>query len=199
MQPGSEKPKEPLLSVRGEKVGLGAWLPEHFEAWMEAIHDPETNIYSDGGFVMPDRQREAHLLEETTRNGGANFAIYALPEERFVGLCGLFKVDQKRGTATFGITIIDKAYWGKGYGTEAARLTLDFGFRFLNLHNIMLDTTEFNQRAIRAYQKAGFKLIGRRRQANPLAGKRYDQVFMDCLATEFEPPTPGWFRLPDND
>ena len=194
MSENTNGPKKPVLSVRGKLVGLGAWLPEHFEQWLEAIHDPELNIHSDGGFAMPVREREAEIFEATAKNG-ANFAIYALDEMRFIGACGLFRLDQEQQTGEVGISIIDKNYWGKSYGSEALRLVVDYGFRFRNLHNIWLDTTSFNQRAIRAYEKAGFKLVGRRRQAVALAGKRYDQVYMDCLRSEFESPKPGWFEL----
>lgn len=189
------KNDEPVLSVRGKLVGLGSMLPQHLDAWLKAIADPELNIYSDGGFALPSREKEAALFEGTQKGGGANFAIYALPEEKFIGIGGLFQVEQLHQFASLGISIIDKTYWSKGYGTEAVRLIADYGFRFLNLHNIELKTLGYNQRGIRAYEKAGFKHIGRRRETIALAGKRYDLVQMDCLATEFEPPEPGWFKL----
>ncbi len=191
----AESENKPLLSVRGNKVGLGSWLPEHFELWMAGLHDVELGLYSDGGFAMPNREREAEIFATSAKSDRANFAIYALPEEKPIGSVGLFGNDPHRQLGTFGITIWDKSYWGKGYGTEAVKLTLDYGFRFMNLYNIMLDTSGFNARAIRAYEKAGFKVIGRRRGANIVAGQRYDQIFMDCLASEFVPPEPGWFKL----
>ncbi len=189
------KVKTPRLSVYGSKVGLGEWLPDHFEMWMQAIRDPEINLFSNGGFAMPNREKEAEIFSSTTKNGGANFAIYALPETKPIGVVGLFGINQIKQTGMLGITIFDKNYWGKGYGTETVRLVADYGFRFLNLHNIMLHTSGFNQRAIRAYEKAGFKIIGRRREAELMVGKRYDQIYMDCLVTEFESPKPGWFEL----
>jgi RimJ/RimL family protein N-acetyltransferase len=181
--------------VRGSKVGLGSWTPEHFELWMEALHDPEFGMYSDGGFAMPNREKEAEIFEGTAKSGGVSFTIYALAEMRPVGVAGLFGISHLRRTGMLGISIFNKNYWGQGYGNEAVKLVVDYGFRFMNLHNIMLDTSAFNKRAVRAYEKAGFKIIGRRREANPVAGKFYDQIFMDCLSTEFESPKPGWFEL----
>ena len=187
--------KAPVLSVRGSKVGLGSWLPEHFELWMEAIHDPEFNLHADGGFAMPNREKEAEMFDSTAKSGGASFTIYTLAEMLPIGGAGLFGINHLQRTGTLGISIFNKNYWGQGYGTEAVKLVVDYGFRFMNLHNIMLDTTGFNERAIRAYEKAGFKIIGRRREAILVAGKFYDQIFMDCLSTEFESPKPGWFEL----
>ncbi len=89
-------------------------------------------------------------------------------------------------TAEFGIMIGEKECWGKGYGTEATRLVLDYGFSSLGLHNIMLRAFSFNERALRAYRRAGFREFGRRREAIRLGGQAYDDVQMDCLATEFK-------------
>jgi hypothetical protein len=62
----------------------------------------------------------------------------------------------------------------------------------LGLHNVMLTVLEFNQAGIRAYQNAGFKEFGRRRQSHLSGGKLWDEIQMDCLSTEFERPvTPG--------
>jgi hypothetical protein len=86
-------------------------------------------------------------------------------------------------------TLIDETdRWGKGYGTEVTRLMLDYGFTALGLHNIMLTAFSFNERGLRAYTRAGFREIGRRREAFRLGGQAYDVVYMDCLAAEFKSP-----------
>jgi RimJ/RimL family protein N-acetyltransferase len=63
---------------------------------------------------------------------------------------------------------------------------LDYGFNVLNLNNIILKVYSFNIRAIKSYEKVGFKLIGLRRQARIFGNKKYDEIFMDILAEEFE-------------
>jgi RimJ/RimL family protein N-acetyltransferase len=65
---------------------------------------------------------------------------------------------------------------------------LDYAFTVLGVYNVWLDTPAYNAGAIRAYEKAGFREIGRRRGARTLAGTRYDVVLMDCIAGEFVPP-----------
>jgi diamine N-acetyltransferase len=65
---------------------------------------------------------------------------------------------------------------------------LDYGFAALGLHNILLHVYSYNERGIRAYTRAGFREIGRRREALRLAGQAHDIVYMDCLATEFQSP-----------
>jgi RimJ/RimL family protein N-acetyltransferase len=190
-----ENEKTPFLSVRGKLVGLAQWSEEYLDRWIASQQDPSITLFSDGGFLLPVREQEAQMLEWMKKREAYAFAIYALENIQLIGSCALFNISHRRQCADFGISIFDKNYWSKGYGTEATRLTLDYGFRFLNLHNISLDTMDYNKRAIRAYEKAGFKIIGRRREVIPIDGKRYDQIYMDCLATEFESPEPGWYRL----
>lgn len=85
-----------------------------------------------------------------------------------------------------GIFIGDKDYREKGYGTEAIRLILDYGFNYLNLNNIKLDLMEFNERALACYKKCGFKEYGRRRKCRFINGKYYDVIEMDILSEEFK-------------
>ncbi len=115
-------------------------------------------------------------------------AIVDLKTERLLGNAGLHFINHINCTAEFGIFIGDAEFRSKGYGTEATKLILDFGFNVLNLHNIMLKVYAYNQGGIGCYQKVGFKEIGRRREAKIIAGTMYDEVFMDILATEFESP-----------
>ena len=100
----------------------------------------------------------------------------------------LLSLEPHFNSSEFGLLIGEKECWGKGYGTETTRLMLDYGFTCLNLHNIMLRAYSFNERGLRAYRRAGFQEIGRRREAIRLAGRVHDEVLMDCLATEFESP-----------
>ncbi len=88
-------------------------------------------------------------------------------------------------TATLGIFIGDKDYRNEGYGTEAIKLILDYGFNYLNLNNIKLDLMSFNERALKCYIKCGFKEYGRRRNCKYINGKYYDSIEMDILANEF--------------
>lgn len=84
-----------------------------------------------------------------------------------------------------GIFIGEKDYLSKGYGTEAIRLILDFGFNYMNLHNIKLELISFNERALKCYKKCGFVETGRTRENVFVNGKYYDTISMDILSNEF--------------
>jgi RimJ/RimL family protein N-acetyltransferase len=82
----------------------------------------------------------------------------------------------------------------KEIGTDATRLALDWAFNMLGLLNVMLETYEFNEQARRAYERAGLRVIGRRRDAVSVLGRRWDSILMDATAAEFESPVLGKLR-----
>ena len=104
----------------------------------------------------------------------------------FIGNCGFFDIDWQNRVAEMGIHIGEKDFWDKGFGTNAMRLLLKHGFENLNLHRLWLRVYEPNQRAVRAYEKAGFKLEGKFREGQFLEGKYVDVIIMSVLQTEWQ-------------
>lgn len=84
-----------------------------------------------------------------------------------------------------GIGIGEREYWSKGYGTDAMNVILRFAFDELNLYRISLNVFEYNQRAIRSYEKVGFVVEGREREFLRRAGRRWDMIFMGLLREEW--------------
>ncbi|HEY6313269.1 MAG TPA: GNAT family protein [Streptosporangiaceae bacterium] len=66
--------------------------------------------------------------------------------------------------ATLGIAL-GREYIGHGYGTDAMRVIVGYGFREMGLHSIQLSVAAFNPAGIRAYEKAGFVEEGRHRES----------------------------------
>lgn len=77
-------------------------------------------------------------------------------------------------------------YQDSGYGTEAVRWTIDWAFRRANMHTVHLGSVEYNKRAHRCYQKAGFKLDGKQRQCHWHDRKFYDLYLFSILEDEWE-------------
>ncbi len=105
-----------------------------------------------------------------------------------IGGCGFFNLDGRNRCAEFGIMIGEKRCWNQGYGTDTVRLLVSHGFNTLNLHRIYLRVLENNPRAIRAYEKVGFILEGRQRQAEYKDGRYVDLLVMSILKDEFKEP-----------
>jgi RimJ/RimL family protein N-acetyltransferase len=114
------------------------------------------------------------------------FMIRTLADDRLIGFIGLDGIRWTHGDTFVGIGIGDPEYRGNGYGTDAMRLILRYAFTELNLHRISLDVFEYNLRAIRSYEKAGFVVEGRQRQALSRDGRRWDVIYMGILREEWE-------------
>jgi RimJ/RimL family protein N-acetyltransferase len=187
----ADAPSPPIVNMRGKRVALG---PLHrdllplIERW-----DNDFRTADLGGDDPRPHSTESiaagwEPLLRGERPDWIGFAIYALPDLRPIGIANIRDFTNPHGTAEFGITIGEASNRGRGFGTEATGLLLDYAFTILGVHNVWLDTPAYNTAAIRAYEKVGFRQIGRRRGARTLAGKRYDVVLMDCIADEFVPP-----------
>ncbi|MDX1435215.1 MAG: GNAT family protein [Anaerolineales bacterium] len=114
------------------------------------------------------------------------FMIHTLEDDRPIGFVDLGYRFWQQGNAWVGIGIGDRDDWSKGYGTEAMQLLLAYAFDELNLHRVSLGVFEFNPRARRSYEKAGFKVEGRERAFINRDGRRWDVVIMGILRHEWE-------------
>jgi RimJ/RimL family protein N-acetyltransferase len=114
-----------------------------------------------------------------------SFGIRTLDTGRLVGFTGLDGDFFPHGEAFVGIGIGERDFWGKGYGTDAMKVILRFAFRELNLRRVALDTFEYNPRAIRSYEKAGFIHEGRALEFLWREGRRWDLIFMGILREEW--------------
>ena len=106
-----------------------------------------------------------------------------------MGNCGFINTDWENRSAEIGLHIGEKKYWDQGFGTKAMRLILKHGFDSLNFHRIYLRVFETNQRAIRSYQKAGFTMEGKMREAQYLDGRYVDVLFLSVLQHEWQMET----------
>lgn len=114
------------------------------------------------------------------------FSIRSLEDGRLLGEADLgIGIFQARD-AFVGIGIYDRDDWGKGYGTDAMKLVLRFAFSELNLRRVSLNVFEYNPRAIRSYEKVGFRHEGRIRGALLKDGKGWDMLFMGILFEEWQ-------------
>ncbi len=167
----------------GTKVYLSPVSEEDLELFTLWINDLETTLKLTLAPKIISREQEREFIKQMQE--GCNFSIVLKENDRLLGSCGLMSVDQVQRTAELGIFIGDPAERGKGYGSEAIRLLLDYAFGLLNLHSIQLRVRSFNSRAYESYIRIGFREIGRRRECLRLGGTYYDEIYMDILDREF--------------
>jgi RimJ/RimL family protein N-acetyltransferase len=153
------------------------------EKFTEWLNDLEITISLILYSSVINVDNEKNILENLSKEH--IYSIIDMETNELIGNCGFADIDQLNQTAEIGIFIGKKDLWGKGYGTEALSLLIDYGFKALNMHNIFLRTYSFNKRAIKCYEKTGFKIIGKRREALKRNMERHDLIMMDILANEF--------------
>ena len=172
--------------LAGDLCYLSPCSPQDAEKWAEWETDLAVSIpLGDEAYVPTSLESARAAINNVLEKREHVFGVVDLATDTLIGRGMLFAVDHVNRTAMLGIVLGEKDYWGKGYGQEATRLLVEYGFDLLNLNSIMLGTFEFNRRALHCYEQVGFKIIGRRREARIIGGKKYDAILMDIVAGEF--------------
>ncbi len=190
---------QPIINIVGEKIALGPLRRDLIPLHQRWIND-FTIARNIGPFgpVTVEHETTTWYERAIRVESRVDFMIYTRAGWRPVGSTELFHIDYHNGRAEFGIFIGEADARGKGYGTETTRLMLDYAFTALALVNVSLTVAEWNIAGLRAYTKAGFKELGRRRQCWLMGGRRWDEIHMDCLAAEFTSPILARVFAPDN-
>jgi len=185
---GEGNADDPVINIRGERVGLGPLDSSLLPLIVRWQNDFTTDVLR-GNTPQPSSRSAIEALWEPLiagqRPDWIGFAIYELATNRPIGILNVRDYVNPNRTAEFGISIGDPADRGKGYGSEATILLLGYAYDFLGVHNVWLDTLASNLGAIRAYERAGFRRIGVRREAHRIGDHAEDVVLMDCLRTDF--------------
>ncbi len=174
--------------LKGEKVLLRPVRRSDLESFLKWFNDPEVTQYLAIYTPMTEMAEEKWIDGLATRTADAVFVIEAIEAggSKPIGTTGLHSINPKDHNATFGIAIGEKDYWSQGYGTEACRLLVRYGFEQLNLHRINSGVISFNERSLRMHRKVGFKEEGRQREALFKNGKFYDHVNFGLLRAEWQ-------------
>lgn len=149
---------------------LMAWArftPDHMMSFSALEKEYERELSGE------ERDRVTYIVED--RDGG-----------HAIGWCVVRTWDRKHVNAGIGIGLGDKEMWGKGYGTEALRLLLSIVFDQQGWHRAELWTLAENVRAIRSFEKAGFREEGRERESAYYDGAYHDVVLMGQLKSEWD-------------
>ena len=169
--------------LTGEKCYLSPIDVNDAEKFTEWLNDLEVTEHLRLYPEIISIEKEKEFLGKLSKEH--NYSIIDNETDELIGNCGFVGIDHLNQTAETGIFIGNKKYWDRGYGMEALGLLLDYGFKALNLHNIFLRVYSFNERARKCYEKIGFKIIGKKREALLRGKERHDIIFMDILHNEF--------------
>jgi RimJ/RimL family protein N-acetyltransferase len=175
------------MMYKGKRVTLRAVEQDDIPEILRHFNDIEVRRFLHMIIPVSAEEEEKWIQNLTSQRKAGTMYVFAVElqkPKRFLGVCGLHRVNAIHRSAELGIAVQNKRYLGKGLGTEALQLLVDFGFRHINLHRIYLTVFEDNLRAQRVYEKIGFTKVGRQRECIIRFGKYFDLYLMDLLKKE---------------
>ncbi|CAA9555812.1 MAG: hypothetical protein AVDCRST_MAG49-2908 [uncultured Thermomicrobiales bacterium] len=183
----------------GRRVALRRHVPANRAAFQRWYADPEiarllrhdqeplTSIQSRGYF-------DTIILPLSAR--GLCWAIHEVADDGLVGTTALTDIVAESGSALFRIVIGEKDRWGRGFGTEATRLVADEAFSRLSLRQIRLEVFRHNERALAAYRRVGFRVVG---EHTELVGRqRFELHVVEMTLDRPDPSSDGHPGVPSD-
>ena len=176
--------------LKGELVRLSAIDPDEFaKSFSRWNRDTEfMRLLDSNPSKLRSQKRLQKSLEEDLgdqKNNQHWFTIRALTDDTLLGDIDLYIHNWTGRDAFVGLGIGEREFWGRGYGTDVMKVILRYAFLEVNLQRVTLNTFEYNPRAVRSYEKAGFRHEGRERQFLNREGRRWDLLYMGILRDEW--------------
>ena len=172
--------------IEGRLVELRHHTPSNLPTVLRWYADPEiARLTRYSTRPMATEEVERFFQSRLLSTESVAYGIHVRHTGRLVGLTTFSSLDPDNGSVLFHITIGERDAWGQGYGTETAQLMLWLAFERIGLHRVGLTVFAFNERAIRSYEKAGFRVEGRLREAIMRDDGRWDEIQMGILRDEW--------------
>jgi RimJ/RimL family protein N-acetyltransferase len=174
------------------------------------LEEPETSVKAEARW---QRDTELHRLSDSSparlnsekkikewidKQGDSGFppdryyfTVRTLAKDKYIGFLGLW-IDLIHREAWVGLGIGERDFWGSGYGSDMMKLCQQYVFAELGMERLSLGLYEYNPRALRSYEKCGFRLEGRTRKETMREGRRYDALWMGILREE-------WLQMQNGD
>ncbi|MFP4185418.1 MAG: GNAT family N-acetyltransferase [Thermoplasmata archaeon] len=169
--------------LRGEKVDLLTIEEEYIEWMRDNINDPEVRKGLSARYPQ-NLSQERDFLENSVEKDDDQVHLLISSEGKKLGLISLFDIDRDDGNAELGIWIMPSEQ-GKGYGTEACKVIIDYGFRELRLHRIYARVYEHNSASFNMFEKLGFEKEGIWREHGFVDGEYEDMHLLGILKCEW--------------
>lgn len=171
--------------LRGDLLRLAPLVRADAADMARWYQDGEYMRLMDAAIAMPRSVEDVEGMIDEWRKKGRVFAFRRIADDALVGAGGYDDILPSHRVAWIAIGL-GREYWGQGYGTEAMRLMLRFGFTELNLHKVQLTVFSYNERAQALYRGLGFQQEGVFREYLWRDGERHDMILMGLLVREWQ-------------
>ncbi|MHA7964136.1 GNAT family N-acetyltransferase [Paenibacillus sp. CAU 1782] len=177
--------KKPIRFLEGTSVYLRPVEAEDVDWYLQALHDPETRRLTGTQKYFTREQIVSYLEGKREDSSTVLLLIARREDDALIGDIVLQDIDPRNRNANIRIAIFSNGNQGKGYGSEAMDLLLNYGFGVLNLHRIELNVFDYNKRAAHVYAKLGFREEGIQREALYYNHAYHDSILMSILEDEY--------------
>jgi RimJ/RimL family protein N-acetyltransferase len=175
----------PVRFLQGDQVYLRPISIEDTELYFRMLFNEETRRLT-GTQKCFTREQVRQYIEGKAQDSSGVLMLIALTEnDTVIGDIQLLEIHPFNRSCYIRIAIDNLIHQGKGYGTEAMKLMLDYAFGDLNLHRIELNVYSYNERAIHVYERLGFKKEGVQRDALFYNHQYHDSIIMSMLEDEY--------------
>lgn len=179
---------EVVMFRKGKHVYLRPFIQADAPTLQRWMNDQEVVQYLMRVFPISIREEQEWLDNQGKSKNDFALAIVTVETNEFIGSIGLHRIDWVNRNAVTGTVLGESAYWGKGYGTEAKMLLLDFAFNALDLQVIVSNVMDYNTRSLSYGKKCGYVEVGRipkwLRRKN---GERCDEVVLAVTQEQWRP------------
>jgi UDP-4-amino-4,6-dideoxy-N-acetyl-beta-L-altrosamine N-acetyltransferase len=170
--------------IDGKNIVIRAINQNDSSLILNWVNQPEIKYLIGTIYPVSDIEHEKWFQSRLLDKNNKMFGIQTKNNEQLVGIVGLTNLDFINRNCELYIYIGEKDYWGKGLGSEATSLIVKFAFEELCLHRVYLSVFSYNTRAIKAYEKVGFKQEGLMKDSLYKKGKYHDKVLMSIINNE---------------
>lgn len=176
---------EPIKFLEGRRIYLRPIEDEDLDLFYSTLWDKEGRKLTGTQTVFSRSGVQKWFENISADNSRIDLIICLQENNQPIGELAMLHINHQNRNAIVRISLFNREFWGNGYGTEAMSQLLNFGFEILNLHRVGLDVYSFNKRAIKAYEKLGFKREGVIRDEIFYDGEYHDSIIMGVLKSEF--------------
>jgi len=175
-----------MIKLQGNRIYLGTLEKEHCrKIWEEFEYDFVSKTEQlHIGYSIEKADEWFDKIKKEQGDTYIRLGIF-LNNDIIIGDIALQDIDNRNRSCSLGMGMSKLEYRNKGYGKEAVKLILEYGFNNYGLERIWAGTLEMNISAQKSLEKLGFKLEGIERKAVYFGGKRYDRFNYGILAEDY--------------
>jgi len=184
--------QQPITFLEGFRTTLRPFSEEDLPSVARWINDPRVRQFVSAYLPQSLAAEREWIAGQGKDSKNIVLALVTKPEGVLIGSMGLHGINWKDRVATTGALIGERAYWGKGYGTDAKMALLEYAFHELDLYKICSTVVAFNKRSLAYSLHCGYRIEGRRKEHMVKNGRRYDQVELALFRGQWEPIWRRW-------